>query len=686
MNGLLALSTQDTVVFLLERGFWPTVLYPIGHVLSGIPSNGKKPIGKNWGRARLTDKDIRKHFERFPNAGVGICLGRDMGPGTRWLIDIEVDDRETGDPSLASLFGGEIVSTMGWTSERGDHRLLCVDQARIQKIFRSRDVGSKFVELPGLEIRGLGRGQLQSAVPPTPGANGGTRRWNECWAIADLPEAAYAFLEHLNRSVVDKPSPPVIREPRRQSNGCPNYIETAIQRECDMVASAVEGARHNTLRNAASKLGRFVKAGLLDQAEQFDRLAEAGRRNSLPEREVRDAIDWGLSRAVPCALPSRSAQHEKVTATQTESEPQILGTNSGLLYKTNPPFLQKEHMWHYSDQKGALRQYAILDEKLIAVIRKHILRDDDLTPRKSLFCLRREIEPIANERRFKVTDWRSVVAYWWTASSEKFAGLPPYEVVWCVFQEILKVRIRERFGQTLERVKARIPRVKVPRPLVGTKLEAIARAMIAFSEVNREKGRQTFRASYQIIAELSGIKHRKTAQRWLCDLEERGFIALVKAGTPGRGHCRKQSTWEWRYSPRRGERARIANKRSKKSQTRQPATTVDAERSPRAFPVSEVPIEPQLIPLVNQPCLIDDPSDFGETEPPPRSAQTAANGQDSRIAINQPEHGGSRPALEPIDVIAPEASDGRALRMAFDDGLNRALVEHTARPQLESPP
>ena len=637
MNGLLALSTRETVASLLEHGFWPTILYPVGHVLRGIPSNGKKPIGRNWGRARLTDKGIQNHFRRYPNAGVGICLGRDRGPGTRWLIDIEVDDRETGDASLASLFGGEIVRTMGWGSEKGDHRLFFVDQARMQKIFGSRKVGSKFVELPGLELRGLGCGQLQSAVPPTPGAKGGKRQWNECWTIADLPEAAYAFLEHLNRQVVDKTSPPVIREPRRQSNGRFNYIETAIRRECDRVAGAVEGERHNALLKAALKLGRFVKGDLLDQAEHFDRLAEAGRLTGLPETEVRDAIDWGLSHAEPCALPSRSTQHEKVTTTQTESEPQVLGTDSALECKTSPPFLQKEHMCHFSGQRGLLEPRADLSQKVITIIRKHILRDDQITPRKARFRLRREIEPIANEKGFRTPDWRAVVAYWWSASNERGAGLPGFEVVWNEFQEILASRIKDAFGQTLECVKARILRVKVPRELVGTKFEAIAKTMIALSEINRRKGRQTFRASFRLIAKLSGIQHQNKAKRWLRVLEKRGFIALVKAGTPGRGHRRRPTTWEWCYSPRQGRRAKASSNTSEKRRKRQPATTLDAERSSRDLPVSDVPIQPEPIPAVNQSRLIDDPFDFGETEPLPWSIPTAASRHQRSIASDQPQ-------------------------------------------------
>jgi hypothetical protein len=92
-----------------------------------------------------------------------------------------------------------------------------------------------------------------------------------------------------------------------------------------------------------------------------------------------------------------------------------------------------------------------------------------------------------------------------------------------------------------------------------------------------------------------------------------------------------------------------------------------------------------VIPVVNLSRLIDVPFDFGETESPPRSAQTATNGHDSGIAFNQPGAGDSLPVFEPIKHVATDALDDRASRMNYDDGLNPAQVEHTAGPQLESP-
>ena len=134
-------ALEVLLVFLL----WPVAIKP----------GEKAPIGESWGLTRPTERSIRETFKRFPKAGVGLLLGPEAG-----IIDIECDGPE-GVDSLAKLFGGEIILTLGWSSARGPHMssatmLGLLDMARASSSCPSCPAwrsgsggrGSKFKELP----------------------------------------------------------------------------------------------------------------------------------------------------------------------------------------------------------------------------------------------------------------------------------------------------------------------------------------------------------------------------------------------------------------------------------------------------------------------------------------------------------------------------------------------------------
>jgi hypothetical protein len=193
---------------LLEAGFWVVAIHP----------RTKRPIGKAWGLKRWDEQRLRAAFERFPDAGIGICLGPGRAPGGGDLIDIEGDGQEAKE-TLAKLMGGEIPETPAWSSRRGEHNLFITDIGRLQRALieaggkegtDEKGKGAWHLEaLPGLEIRvggfkedGTTVKQVQSVIPPTPGDDGHERAWisqpkpkaHAC-GIATLPESAFAMLE-----------------------------------------------------------------------------------------------------------------------------------------------------------------------------------------------------------------------------------------------------------------------------------------------------------------------------------------------------------------------------------------------------------------------------------------------------------------------------------------------------------
>ena len=106
-------------------------------------SNGKEPVGLGWGLNLGTSVSLEKTIRTVPGRGIGIRLGPESG-----IIDIEVDGPE-GEESLTRLFDGEVIPTLGWSSERGRHRIF-------NRPTEFDDIGKAVVKLrdyPGLELR-----------------------------------------------------------------------------------------------------------------------------------------------------------------------------------------------------------------------------------------------------------------------------------------------------------------------------------------------------------------------------------------------------------------------------------------------------------------------------------------------------------------------------------------------------
>ena len=209
----------DTAIDLLGRGFWVIATYPAGVKLGNRLTKGKEPIGEAWGLKQWDERRLRKAFQEYPAAGVGICFGPGRGPGGSWLIDLEGDGPQA-DESLAILLGGEILPTLSWSSTRGWHHSFTADGERLLKLLAAagakEEAGIKagvwhLEALPDLEIRVGGYKndgsvkQVQSVVPPTPGTDGKPRAWNDTEDVAELPGAAYGVLEGVAERIAMRP-------------------------------------------------------------------------------------------------------------------------------------------------------------------------------------------------------------------------------------------------------------------------------------------------------------------------------------------------------------------------------------------------------------------------------------------------------------------------------------------------
>jgi hypothetical protein len=220
----------DEAIRLLDGGYWSIAIYPPGVVIGKRePTNGKEPIGSQWGLVRWDKEKLRETFARYPKAGAGICFGPGRAPGQGWLIDLEGDGPQA-EESLSILLGGEDPTTMGWRSARGAHNVFKADGERLLKALSGagckESKGQPGVfhldELPGLEFRIGGYKpdgtvkQVQSVIPPTPGTDGMPREWTNPPSVgaAALPEVAYLCLETIAAS-----KHPVVEPAHAAGNG-----------------------------------------------------------------------------------------------------------------------------------------------------------------------------------------------------------------------------------------------------------------------------------------------------------------------------------------------------------------------------------------------------------------------------------------------------------------------------------
>lgn len=278
-------TALDTALWLLDRGLWPILISPVDDRRSTSP--GKTPIGRAWGRKRPTRRSLRAAFGRYPRAGVGLVLG----PRGR-VVDLEIDDPERATAWLRRLFPAGLSGTLGWRSQRGEHRLFAWDD-RLLKVARASVV---HLAEGAIELRMGGRGkQVSSVCPPSPASDGRRRTWNGIWWIAPLPDVLVTELRRMARP----------RTPRRSlvpsdAAGIKRYAAAALEHEVERVRSAEPGSRNCTLNRAAFCLGQLVAGGLLSRQAVEAALGAAASECGLDEREaagtIRSGLEAGLAR------------------------------------------------------------------------------------------------------------------------------------------------------------------------------------------------------------------------------------------------------------------------------------------------------------------------------------------------------------------------------------------------------
>lgn len=215
------------------------------------PLNKKIPVNKGWQKApRPTEQQVRDWIQM--GYGLGVRTGPasgivvlDLDPGAEWTPDMFPD--------------AALVKT-----PRGFHLIYAATDPC------PKNSAGKLAK--GVDVRGAG-GQI--ALPGTD-----DRPW-----IRDVPPPPWPF-------PVETPKPRPSRSPVHAGSNA--WANKALNVECEQLAAAQEGTRHDRLNIAAFNLGQIVAGGALDHATVADTLTSIGLQIGLDEKDVTRTVADGL--------------------------------------------------------------------------------------------------------------------------------------------------------------------------------------------------------------------------------------------------------------------------------------------------------------------------------------------------------------------------------------------------------
>jgi hypothetical protein len=147
----------DAALAYLERGWVPVPLHP--HT-SKVKRPGKQPLVKEWNERLPDEEQVRDWWQRWPNANVGVAMGRI----SKGLVAVDVDG-EAGWTKLLEIAGGpgNLTATCAWGTPNGGRQLL-------YQLAAGFELPITPIKADALhsEVRVVGEGG-QSVMPPSVG-------------------------------------------------------------------------------------------------------------------------------------------------------------------------------------------------------------------------------------------------------------------------------------------------------------------------------------------------------------------------------------------------------------------------------------------------------------------------------------------------------------------------------------
>ena len=184
---------------------------------------------------------------------------------------------------------------------------------------KGHDIGSRTFPALGFDIRGNGGYVL---APPSNHPAGGVYDFigtGSLSALKDLvepPQWLVDFLMKPKALAKDTNTALDYRAPISASNGTSNYGKTALEGECNALATAPEGGRNGQLNASAFSLGQLVAGGEISETDAYTALKQAAISCGLSNSETGKTLASGFKAGKQeprSAPPNHSAQERGIT-------------------------------------------------------------------------------------------------------------------------------------------------------------------------------------------------------------------------------------------------------------------------------------------------------------------------------------------------------------------------------------
>lgn len=259
-------------------------------------------------------------WARWPSANIGLALE------ASGLCVIDVDPRY-----------GANVGQLERVCDIGSPLVQHTSGGGVHLIYRDRGVdlrtGLSHIGLDGFDVKRRGYIVLAPSLHPS----GERYAWDDDDALGDE-------IEIMPTPVLDSLRAPTRERLAAMRHEGPldrreqKYVDNAVNGECQKLASAAEGTRHNTQYSVACRLGELVGAGVLERqrAEQRWTLAATQLYGCAPNRsDLRDLAD-GIERGManPSGIPDEYTDARNLLAHLADCDDPI--TVAELYHENNP--------------------------------------------------------------------------------------------------------------------------------------------------------------------------------------------------------------------------------------------------------------------------------------------------------------------------------------------------------------
>lgn len=264
---------------------------------------------------------ITRWWSQYPTAMVGLATGpkpgQSIGDDDLEVLDLDYD-ADIGLDAGAFLDGYARRHGHDWDDLTDDALQVAAGSPSGGVHLFGRACGGRTVanllrsepkEKTGVDWRG--RGGLVVAAP----SYSAKRDARYVWAADDLVRPLPTFpswLVDIARPAVRlvREVQPAKRSPRDVGGTATPYAAAVLERSCDEIAGAADGARNATLNGCAYRVGRFVAGRELEADYAADRLVIAAERCGYDRHRAEAIVDYAFAAAAdaPARTPEAGAR------------------------------------------------------------------------------------------------------------------------------------------------------------------------------------------------------------------------------------------------------------------------------------------------------------------------------------------------------------------------------------------